>query len=258
MNAISRSREWARNAIHILAIIAASLTMSATVHAVVRIAVEPDAQSGKSGSGRIAKEIEDDLKRLSGLSSVVIARDGAIRLEPNGRLEGGSVSFREFLSKLVNDPTRIFVIQVADGSKDVNFAKADAGTTDLDTGVVYFRIFLDPSDFRSARRYSDKRLLGSFSYGIVIFHEIAHKVSYDPEDPIPSAGVRPDVAENGIKGVIEHTNRIRSELGLPLRKEQRHAGDIYRGPVSGLRNTCSIEFDGNKGQRLVLRWKLTR
>jgi len=203
-----------------------------------------------------ARQMEADLRVLSGIGSIEIDEHGIVRSDDPDSYENGSVIYRNFLLALIADKRRVFQIEERPHSSSVHFAYADAGTVNLENGRIYYRIFVDPADFESIRKHSRKDVASSFSVGIVLFHEISHKVSYDADDPIPSTGVRPDVGKPGVSGVIDLTNEVRTELGLPLRQSGRHLGDVYRGPVRAFRNTCSIEFFDSKGRRIPLRWKI--
>lgn len=205
----------------------------------------------------LARQIEADLRLLSGIRSIEIDEYGTVRANIPELYQNGSVTYRTLLLALIADRKRVFQIEERTNSSKVNFAYTDAGTLNMENGRMYYRVYVDPADFESMKKNSRRDVASAFSIGIVLFHEISHKVSYDSANPIPSTGVRPDVGIPGTPGVIEMTNQVRTELGFPLRQPGKHQGTLYRGPaVRALRNTCTIEFIDSKGRRTPLRWKI--
>ncbi|REJ75275.1 MAG: hypothetical protein DWQ47_07250 [Acidobacteria bacterium] len=202
----------------------------------------------------LVEAISEDLRNLSGLRGLEF--DEYSSLHSASEFDEGSPLFREFLLDVIADNRLVFVIENNPGSKLIRFAKTDAGTVDVETGIVEYVIELDAEDFRSCRKLSSREALEAFSIGLVLFHEIDHKVSYDPNDPMPPSGVRPDVSEGELRGVIERTNLIRNELKMALRDPGRHQGEIYRGSLPAFRSTASISFTDQKGKRRLIRWKL--
>lgn len=91
-----------------------------------------------------------------------------------------------------------------------------------------------------------------------MYHEIDHKVSYDPKNPIPptATGNRPDIGGVGIRGVIDNVNVAQSQLGLAQRAPGAHRGQEYKGFDSMYKGTYQIPFIDGSGKQKFLRWKL--
>ena len=128
----------------------------------------------------------------------------------------------------------------------------------MNSRVTVYQIMIDFADFRKSRRYSPKEVMETYTVGLTLFHEIDHKAGYDPENPHPEFGMRPDKSSNGIRGVIENTNTIRKELSLMLRKSNQHKGQPYKGLVAAFRNMQEIQFIDESGKNKSLRWKLQK
>ena len=162
---------------------------------------------------------------------------------------------RQLIIGAINDSKNTFRIFDSSNSDKVLFGKTDQGTVDLDTGEVKYDIEFDFADFANARKFSSEDVLGSFSFGLTLFHELDHKVSYDPRDPIPESNVRPDKSTRKVRGVIENTNIVRGELALIPRLSSAHSGRVYKGKISFLKNTYQIPFVDSSGKKKYLRWK---
>lgn len=202
------------------------------------------------------QELEADLRAKMGLKSLAFNKEGELLYDSLETPQAGSGKLRRIITGAIDDTRNIFEIGNYSGFRNIHFAVTDAGTIDIDRHVTVYRVKLDFGDFRDMQRYSPKDVLKSYTLGITLFHEIDHKVSYDPDDPIPPSGVRPDKSSKGVRGVIENTNMVRRELSLPERRSDQHRGKKYRGIIATFRNTYQIAFVTSNGKRQQLRWRL--
>ena len=126
-----------------------------------------------------------------------------------------------------------------------------------DAGVTTYQVKIDFADFHDARNLSDSEAVDAFSLSLNLYHEIDHKVSYDPSNPIPGGmTMRPDISPGpGVSGVIDDVNVAQTQLGLATRAPGAHVGQRYNGPDSRFKNTHQIEFRAS-GKAKFLRWKL--
>ena len=199
-----------------------------------------------------------DLREKTGLLSIALNGQGELNYD---RLEApfsGSVKMRSLIVSAIDDTRNTFQIIDKSRSRNVHFSLTDQGTVDIQTGDVVYHVYFDFDDFAESRNYSSEQAIRSFSTGLVLFHEIDHKVSYDPTDPLPANGVRPDRSSRGIRGVIENTNIVRAELGLIPRDEKNVHRNRYRGLVHFLKKTAKIPFRNYSGKRKFLRWSFTQ
>ena len=199
--------------------------------------------------------IVNDIREKTGLVSLAADENNVLFLKGLNEILGGSETMRSLILGAIEDMENTFLIQDYSRSARINFSQTDQGTVNVETGKTRYIVGFDFDDFEKSRRYSSDEALGSFSLGINLFHEIDHKVSYDPTDPIPESGVRPDKSSERERGVIENTNLVREELGLIARDPKSKFGIRYRGLVSQFRNTLQILFRNKKGKRRFLRWR---
>jgi RHS repeat-associated protein len=200
--------------------------------------------------------IEKDLQAKTGLSSIHFGNNGKLTYDKNEKANGGSAQMRQAITGAIDDSKNIFQIGDYSGSENIQFAGADAGTTNTSNpGVTTYQVKIDFADFRDARNLSDSQALDAFSLGLNLYHEIDHKVSYDPNNPL-TAGLRPDISPGpGIPGVIDDVNVAQSQLSLATRVPGAHTGQPYKGFDTRLKNTYQIESNSG-GKAKFLRWKL--
>ncbi|NNE99190.1 MAG: hypothetical protein HKN25_09245 [Pyrinomonadaceae bacterium] len=199
-----------------------------------------------------------DLRQKTGLASIGIDRNRQLTFRQDERRVAGSEIMFELITNAIRDPKNTFFIRDFSRADYIHFSETDQGTVDVETGKTAYEVKFDFEDFKRSRRYSSDEALGSFSFGINLFHEIDHKVSYDPSDPIPETGVRPDHGSRETRGVIERTNLVRRQLGLIPRDSKSHSGRRYKGIVGLFKNTFQILFKDDFGRRKFLRWKVGR
>ncbi|HEX8459226.1 MAG TPA: NPCBM/NEW2 domain-containing protein [Pyrinomonadaceae bacterium] len=199
--------------------------------------------------------IEKDLQKKTGLSSIKFV-NGKLTYDKTEVAKGGSAALRQSILGAVNDPKNVFKLSDHSGTENLQFAKIDAGTVDVTTGISTYDVQIDFADFHAARGLSDTDALNAFTLGTELRHEIDHKVSYDPSNPILGA-TRPDVSPRpGYPGVIDNDNVVRSQLGLISRASGAHEGQPYRGADSRYKGTYQIQFNDSSGKTKFLRWKL--
>jgi len=204
--------------------------------------------------------IEKDLQAKTGLTSIKFDSNGKLTYDRSEVAKGGSASLRQAIEGAIDDHKNIFQLGNYSGSESVNFAETDAGTVTVNgnTRVTTYQVKIDFADFSDAKNLSDVDALKSFTVGLVLAHEIDHKVSYDPGNPIPSdfpAG-RPDISPRaGVPGVIDDDNVIRSQLGLIPRAPGTHTGENYTGKDPQYKGTVSIQFNDPSGKAKFVRWK---
>jgi len=212
-------------------------------------------QFQKNLDSETTTQFVDDLREKTGLSSLRVRQEGFLIYDGKSESSDGSKTMRHLISGAIDDQLNTFEIKSESKSTSIHFSQTDQGTVNTETGKTRYLVSFDFEDFDKSRRYSSGEALGAFSYAINLFHEIDHKVSYDPSDPIPPSGVRPDRGSPIHRGVIEQTNLVRKELGLIARDSKTRFGFRYRGLVSLFRNTYQILFRDRKGKKKFLRWK---
>ena len=148
------------------------------------------------------EELAQRLRTITGWSGLSFSNDGALTIgDPVAR--GGSKSARDLLSKTFAGK-RVILFEDASSRKDVVFCRVVSGKLDRDPAAEVYVVLIDFSDFRQVT--GDKQARAAFDVGWAVLHEIDHVVedSEDPEDDVP--------------GDCEaHINRMRRELGLPVR-----------------------------------------
>lgn len=150
------------------------------------------------------EELLRRLRKITGWTDLTFTRDGA--LQTNDSHVGGSQTARELLSRAVSG-TRTIVFEDASSRKDVVFCRVIIGKQDHDpsTTAVVHVIQIDFTDFQHVT--GDKQARAAFDVGWAVLHEIDHAVA-DSRDP---------TQDNGAGDCEGHINKMRRELGLPVR-----------------------------------------
>lgn len=144
------------------------------------------------------EELARRLRAITGWNELSFNSDGALRTGLS--INGGSKAARDLLSRTI-DGRRIILLEDASSRKDVVFCRVVLGTLDL--AEVHI-VLIDFDDFRQVS--GDKQARAAFDVGWAVLHEIDHVVA-DSEDPLTDV---PGDCES-------HINRMRRELGLPIR-----------------------------------------
>lgn len=148
------------------------------------------------------EELARRLRAITGWTDLAFDNDGAMRAGHNGP-RAGSQSARELLNKAFTGK-RLILFEDASSRKDVVFCRVSLGTMDQVTPSEVYIVLIDFADFRQVT--GDKQALAAFDVGWAVLHEIEHVVE-DSQDP-----------QEDIAGDCEgHINRMRRELGLPVR-----------------------------------------
>ena len=148
------------------------------------------------------EELAQRLRTITGWSSLSFNSDGALMVgDANAR--GGSKGARDLLSKTFSGK-RVILFEDASSRKDVVFCRVVLGKLDSLPAAEVFVVLIDFADFRQVT--GDKQARAAFDVGWAVLHEIDHVVE-DSEDP-----------QDNVPGDCEaHINRMRRELGLPVR-----------------------------------------
>jgi hypothetical protein len=156
----------------------------------------------------------NQLRWITGLN-VGVNRDGSLVIrgvlkDGAGKLLG-SEKARELLKRAISSDKTYLVAAVRD-SKDVFGGDSTKGNRAVEV------IRLDPADFEAFDYGGNRRL--TLDVGMAFFHELGHAM-FGYEDPMgdrPEQGWYYELALRSPGLAVELANRIRWELGLPLRK----------------------------------------
>jgi hypothetical protein len=148
------------------------------------------------------EELTRRLRVITGWTDLAFDNDGTMRLG-HASPRAGSQSARDLLNKAFAGK-RVILFEDASSRKDVVFCRVVLGTLDQVTSSEVYVVLIDFADFRQVT--GDKQALAAFDVGWAVLHEIDHVVE-DSEDP-----------QEDVAGDCEsHINRMRRELGLPVR-----------------------------------------
>jgi hypothetical protein len=156
------------------------------------------------------------LRRITGYEALRFVCDGSLILGDSSSSKGGSAEARRILMRAVAS-NAVFVIEDYSGSRSVTFGQAAServvyGPKDGGSSQIW-RLRLDFDDFQEIGASSEVR--ATFDEGFTFFHELLHALGYS------------DASRDGELGACEEiVNRIRGELGLPLRDQ--YFGDKWR------------------------------
>jgi hypothetical protein len=147
------------------------------------------------------EELTRRLRTITGWNDLTFNDDGALSV---GNVHvGGSSRARELLNRSLSG-NRVILFEDASSRKDVVFCRVVLGKLDHAPNTKVHIVLIDFADFRQVT--GDKQARAAFDVGWAVLHEMDHVVenSEDPEDDVP--------------GDCEgHINRMRRELGLPVR-----------------------------------------
>ena len=150
------------------------------------------------------EELVRRLRTITGWNDLDFDANGVLRIGTAGP-HNGSKSARELLNRSLS-ADRVIVIEDASSRKDVVFCNVGETTVNASSGGAsqVYVVLIDFADFRQVT--GDKQALAAFDVGWAVLHEIDH-VTEDSQDP-----------QQDIAGDCEgHINRMRRELGLPVR-----------------------------------------
>lgn len=148
------------------------------------------------------EELARRLRLITGWADLAFDSDGAMRVG-HAEPRAGSQSARDLLNKAFAGK-RVILFEDASSRKDVVFCRVVLGSMDQVTSSEVYAVLIDFADFRQVT--GDKQALAAFDVGWAVLHEIDHVVE-DSQDP-----------QEDVVGDCEgHINRMRRELGLPVR-----------------------------------------
>lgn len=147
------------------------------------------------------EELARRLRSITGWTDLTFDADGALRIG-NAGARDGSKSARDLMSRTISGK-RVILFEDASSRKDVVFCRVQLGAASATSSPVYV-VLIDFADFRQVT--GDKRALAAFDVGWAVLHEIDHVVA-DSEDP----------QQDSVGDCESHINRMRQELGLPIR-----------------------------------------
>ena len=148
------------------------------------------------------EELVRRLRSITGWTSLDFNNDGALKIG-DAAARGGSKAARDLLNRTFSGK-RVILFEDASSRKDVVFCSVVLGKLDRMPAAEVYVVLIDFADFREVS--GDKQARAAFDVGWAVLHEIDHVVadSQDPKDDVP--------------GDCEaHINRMRRELGLPVR-----------------------------------------
>ena len=147
------------------------------------------------------EELARRLGRITGWKDLTFDVDGALKI--SNVAAGGSRTARDLLNKTFSGK-RVILFEDASSRKDVVFCRVVSGKLDRTPAAEVYVVLIDFADFRQVT--GDKQARAAFDVGWAVLHEIDHVVE-DSEDP-----------QQDVAGDCEgHINRMRRELGLPVR-----------------------------------------
>ena len=148
------------------------------------------------------EELARRLRAITGWGDLAFDSDGAMKIG-NAEPRNGSQSARNLLNRALTGK-RVILFEDANSRKDVVFCSVVLGSMDQVTSSEVYVVLIDFADFRQVT--GDKQALAAFDVGWAVLHEIDHVVedSYDPHEDV-------------VGDCESHINRMRRELGLPVR-----------------------------------------
>jgi len=185
------------------------------------------------------EELARRLQAITGWSELSFGGDGALTIgDANAR--GGSRSARDLLHRSISGK-RVILFEDASSRKDVVFCRVVLGKLDQAPNTEVHIVLIDFADFRQVS--GDKQARAAFDVGWAVLHEMDHVVE-NSEDPAD------DVA-----GDCEgHINRMRRELGLPVRNSYFFSFLPIRNDGNLISRFVRLEFEHDNGKRYWLIW----
>ena len=153
-------------------------------------------------------QLLNKLQKITGWTKLRFAPDGELIIETNDAVSGSKTA-RDLLTKAVtgND---LIVLEDASSRTEVAFCRVVPGRwrNENSANPVAYVVLIDFTDFEQI--VGDEQARASFDVGWALLHELDHVVM-NSEDA-DAVDVNEHVGECEI-----HINRMRDELGLPLR-----------------------------------------
>ena len=172
------------------------------------------------------QELTGLLRELSSLSGLhlKVDIDGTIHYDPKlPPAVGGSAIARQLLVKAI-DNSESFSVESANHSKRIAFAQIESTTSyknGTDAPRLEWVIRIDFADF--AQLGGDAAAIEAFNPGMNMMHELTHAILKLPD---------PEGANDPLGQCERYLNRMRAELGLPLRQHYFPKTRLARTPAS--------------------------
>ena len=191
----------------------------------------------------VSKANRDELARrlqaITGWSELGFDGDGALNIG-DANVRGGSRSARDLLHRSISGK-RVILFEDASSRKDVVFCRVVLGKLDHAPNTEVHVVLIDFADFRQVS--GDKQARAAFDVGWAVLHEMDHVLedSKDPKDDVP--------------GDCEgHINRMRRELGLPIRNSYFFSFLPIRNDGNFISRFVRLGFEQENGKRYWLIW----
>lgn len=178
------------------------------------------------------EELARRLQAITGWGELGFDSDGALTIG-NANARGGSRSARALLHRSISGQ-RAILFEDASSRKDVVFCRVVLGKLDHAPSTEVFVVLIDFADFRQVS--GDKQARAAFDVGWAVLHELDHVVenSEDPKDDVP--------------GDCEgHINRMRRELGLPIRNSYFFSFLPVRNDANLISRFVRLGFEDDNG-----------
>ena len=185
------------------------------------------------------EELARRLRAITGWDGLGFNSDGALTIG-DAHARGGSRSARDLLHRSISGK-RVILFEDASSRKDVVFCRVVLGKLDHLPHTEIHIVLIDFADFRQVT--GDKQARAAFDVGWAVLHEMDHVVenSEDPNDDVP--------------GDCEgHINRMRRELGLPIRNNYFFSFLPIRNDVNLISRFVRLGFEQDNGKRYWLIW----
>ena len=185
------------------------------------------------------EELARRLQAITGWAALDFNSNGALTIGDASARDGSS-SARGLLNRSISG-NRVIVFEDASSRKDVVFCRVVLGKLDQAPNTEVHIVLIDFADFRQVS--GDKQARAAFDVGWAVLHEMDHVVenSEDPED---------DVAGD----CEDHINRMRRELGLPVRNTYFFSFLPIRNDGNLISRFVRLGFKHANGKRYWLIW----
>jgi hypothetical protein len=190
-----------RNSFRGLTLIACFCLSALSAFAANHVLIKPDISRAHR------EELVTRLRVITGLTNLNFETDGTLRFDVN-QASGGSAHARELLSQAVQG-ANIIVLEDASSRSDVAFCRVVRGrwTRAESNRPPAYVVLIDFNDFQQLSGDAEAR--AAFDVGWGLLHELDHVVS----------GSEDAKEEKGIGECEDHINKMRLELGLPVRAD---------------------------------------
>jgi len=189
------------------------------------------------------EELINSLRIITGLSTLNFDNNGSLRL--GEQMNGGSESARKLLAEAVAGPN-VVILEDASSRSDVAFCRVVRGrwVRGESNKPPAFVVLIDFTDFHQLSGDAEAR--AAFDVGWGLLHEIDHVVR-DSEDARDAKGVG---------DCEDHINRMRLEVGLPLRVDYFFSRAYLKADSNFNARYVRLSFE-RRAKRYWLVWDAT-